>query len=462
MEYEAMMEALRPGKHAHLVGIGGVSMCALGEVLHGAGVRVTGSDMKESAAVEHLREVGVPVVIGHVGESVKGADCVIRTAAVRDDNPEIVAAHEAGIPVYERAQAWGALMRKYRNAICIAGTHGKTTTTSMTTHIFMEAHADPTVMIGGTLPLLGAGHRVGKGDTIILESCEYRNSFLSFSPTVAVILNVEADHLDFFKDLEDIQQSFRTFALQTPAQTGVVVVNRDDAGAMESVRGIPRRMLTFGMEPTADVYCADLRMEENLPVFDVMYRGQRYARVALCVPGQHNIYNALAAAAVAVALGISGDAIEAGLKGFHGSERRFQYRGTYRGARVYDDYAHHPSELHALLQAAKALPYDRVVCAFQPHTYTRTKAFFDDFVKELQGADVILLAEIYAAREQNTVGISAKDVAARIPGSRYFPTLEELTEHLREIAKPGDLILTVGAGDIYTVGEALVDETKQN
>lgn len=461
MEYEAVIQALRPGKHAHLVGIGGVSMCALAEVLYGAGVHVTGSDMKESAAVHHLRAVGIPVTIGHRAQNVTGAGCVIRTAAVRDDNPEIAAAHEAGIPVYERAQVWGALMQKYRNAICIAGTHGKTTTTSMTTHIFMEAQVDPTVMIGGTLPLLGAGHRVGKGDTIILESCEYRNSFLSFSPTVAVILNVEADHLDFFKDLKDIQRSFRTFALQTPEKTGVVVVNADDAGAVESVEGIARQVLTFGLQPTADVHCANLTYENNLPVFDIMYHGRLYAHVALRVPGQHNVYDALAAAAAAIALEIPGAAIEKGLGGFHGSERRFQYRGAYHGAQVYDDYAHHPSELHALLRAAKSLPYDRVICAFQPHTYTRTKALFDDFVRELKGADVILLAEIYAAREQNTIGISAKDVADQIPGSRYFATLQELTAYLREIAKPGDLILTVGAGDIYTVGEALVQEPEK-
>ncbi|MBQ1351296.1 MAG: UDP-N-acetylmuramate--L-alanine ligase, partial [Oscillospiraceae bacterium] len=232
MDYKTVIQALQPGRHAHLVGIGGVSMCALAEVLHGAGVFVTGSDMKESAAVRHLQEIGIPIVIGHQAENVGQAGCVIRTAAVRDENPEIAAARAAGIPVYERAQVWGALMQKYPNAICIAGTHGKTTTTSMATHIFMEAGADPTVMIGGTLPLLGAGHRVGKGDTIILESCEYRNSFLSFSPTIAVLLNVEADHLDFFKDLKDIQKSFRAFALKTPEETGVVIVNADDPGAM--------------------------------------------------------------------------------------------------------------------------------------------------------------------------------------------------------------------------------------
>ena len=458
MDYKTVIQTLKPGKCTHLVGIGGVSMCALAEVLHGAGVSVTGSDMKESDAVRHLRTIGIPVAIGHRAENVKQVDCVIRTAAVRDDNPEIAGARKAGIPVYERAQVWGALMQKYKNAVCIAGTHGKTTTTSMTTHIFMEAEEDPTVMIGGTLPLLGAGHRVGKGDTIILESCEYRNSFLSFFPTVAVLLNVEADHLDFFADLKDIQHSFRSFALNTPEKTGVVIVNADDPGAMEVVAGIPRRVITFGFEETAGVHCKNLTLENNLPRFDLMYNGAVYAHISLCIPGRHNVVNAMAAAAAAIALGIPGDAISRGLAMFHGSERRFQYKGEYNGAKVYDDYAHHPSEIHALLQSAKSLGYQRVICAFQPHTYTRTKALFDHFVEELKAADVVLLAEIYAAREKNTIGISSKDVADQIPGSRYFKTLPELTACLRTLARPGDLILTVGAGDIYTVGEALVAE----
>ena len=235
---------IRPGAHAHLVGIGGVSMSPLAEVLHGAGVTITGSDMHDSETVEHLRSLGIPVVIGHRGESVQGAGCIIRTAAVHDDNPEIAAAHAAGIPVFERAEAWGAIMRHYQNALCVAGTHGKTTTTSMCTQIFLAAQRDPTVMIGGTLPALGSGHRVGKGDTIILESCEYCNSFLSFFPTVAVILNVDADHLDFFKDLEDVKHSFRRFAQLVP-EGGTVIADGDDANTMDALKGLEKPMLTF-------------------------------------------------------------------------------------------------------------------------------------------------------------------------------------------------------------------------
>ena len=442
-----------PGTRAHLVGIGGVSMSPLAEVLSGMGMTITGSDMRESATVEHLRSLGVRVAIGHAAANVGDAELVIRTAAVHDDNPEIAEARRRGVPVFERAQAWGSIMRSYKNALCISGTHGKTTTTSMCTHIAMAAEADPTVMIGGTLPLLGAGHRVGRGDTIILESCEYCNSFLSFFPTVAVILNIEADHLDFFHDLEDVEHSFRTFADLVP-EDGLIVANRDDANTMHTLEGEERRVLTFGLEE-GDVHAANLVWEKGLPTFDVIYQGGVFAHVALKVPGEHNVKNALAAAASAAALGIPGRAVEEGLGAFRGAGRRFEHKETFHGAEVYDDYAHHPGELRALLSTAKTLGYERVVCAFQPHTYTRTKALFDDFVEVLREADLTLLAEIFAAREVNTIGISSKDLANKIPGSRYFATLPELTAYLKETARPGDLILTVGAGDIYTVGEAL-------
>ncbi len=445
---------IQPGRHAHLVGIGGVSMSPLAEVLFGMGLVITGSDLHESAAVRHLRSLGIPVAVGHDANHVKGAEFIIRTAAVHDLNPEIAAARAAGIPVFERAQAWGSLMRGYRNALCISGTHGKTTTTSMCTHIIMAAGLDPTVMIGGTLPLLGAGHRVGKGDTIVLESCEYCNSFLSFFPTVAVILNIEADHLDFFRDLEDVEHSFRTFAELVP-ENGKVVANRDDENTRRTLAGIRREVLTFGLEE-GDVHAADLTWERGLPSFDIVYRGERFAHVELRIPGVHNVKNALAATAACVCLGVPARAVEQGLSVFRGAGRRFEHKGSCRGAEVYDDYAHHPGELKALLDTAGGLGYSRVICAFQPHTYSRTKALFDDFVRVLKQPDVTLLAEIYAAREDNTIGISSRDLTERSPGARYFEPLDALTDYLRSVAAPGDLILTVGAGDIYTVGEALV------
>ena len=447
---------IAPGRRAHLIGIGGVSMAPLAEVLHGAGMAITGSDMRESPAVEHLRNLGIPIHIGHRAENLGGAELVIRTAAAHDDNPEVAAAHAAGVPVFERAQAWGAIMRGYKHALCISGTHGKTTTTSMCTHIIMAAGLDPTVMIGGTLPLLGAGHRVGKGGTIILESCEYCNSFLSFFPTVAVILNIEADHLDFFKDLDDVERSFRRFADLVP-EGGRIIANRDDENTMRTLAGEERPVTTFGLAE-GDVHAAGLTWEKGLPAFDVIYRGEVYAHVSLSVPGLHNVKNALAAAASAIALGVPGEAVSKGLAQFRGAGRRFEHKGTYNGAQVYDDYAHHPGELKALLDTARTLGYERVICAFQPHTYTRTAALFDDFVEVLQKPDVTLLAEIFAARETNDIGISSRDLAEKIPGARYCATLPQVTAALRELARPGDLILTVGAGDIYTAGEALVKD----
>ena len=447
---------IRPGKRAHLVGVGGVSMCPLAEVLHGAGVIVTGSDMNESANVAHLRSLGIQVTIGHLPESVQGADCIIRTAAVHNSNPEIAAALSTGIPVFERAQAWGALMRQYENALCVSGTHGKTTTTSMCTHIFLAAQRDPSVMIGGVLPVLGCGHRVGKGDTIILESCEYCNSFLSFFPTVAIILNVEADHMDFFKDLADIQHSFRSFA-ELVGEQGWVVANLDNENTMDCLKGTARRVLTYSLRnPDADCHAENIVFEKGLPSFDIVIRGEVYAHVELKVGGEHNISNALAAACAAWALNVPGRAVSDGLGSFVGAGRRFERKGEYNGACVYDDYAHHPDELHALLTTAKTLGYERIIAAFQPHTYTRTIAFFDEFVRELKLADVTILSEIYAAREQNTTGLSAKALADQIPGSIFCPTLDEVTETFRTLARPGDLLLTVGAGDIYKAGEALV------
>ena len=354
-------------------------------------------------------------------------------------------------------------MSHYQNALCVAGTHGKTTTTSMCTHIFLAAGRDPSVMIGGFLPILGAGHRVGHGDTIIAESCEYCNSFLSFCPTVAVILNVEEDHLDFFKDLADIQKSFRAFA-QLCRRTGA---------GWWSTATTPtpyRRWRTAAgtcsgsasPTPAADGTAANLTWERGLPTFDVLIHGERYAHVSLRVGGTHNVSNALAAACAAWVLGVPGSAVEEGLDAFTGAGRRFEKKGTFHGADVYDDYAHHPDELHALLTMARTLGYRRIICAFQPHTYSRTAALFDRFVEELKLADVAVLAEIYAAREQNTLGVSSRDLAERIPGSVYCADLEEVAARLRELARPGDLILTVGAGGHLPGGRDAGGERRQN
>jgi UDP-N-acetylmuramate--alanine ligase len=443
---------LVPGKHVHLIGIGGVSMRPLGLVLRGKGLNVTGSDMNASVSTEELIKNGIPVAIGHRAENIAGADCIIRTAAVHNDNPEIAAARAAGIPVFERAQAWGVIMREYKNAVCVSGTHGKTTTTSMITQIFMQAQLDPTVMIGGSLPLLGAGHRVGHGDTIVMESCEYCNSFLNFFPTVALVLNIEADHLDFFKDLEDVKSSFRAFAELVPS-SGLVIANGDDANTQSALAGLDRPTITFGFSEGCNVRPANF--SRGYSSFDILCDGTLYCHVDLKVIGRHNAANALAAAAAAWTLGIDGADTAAALSAFTGADRRLQFKGHCNGADVYDDYAHHPGELHATLEAVRSMGYSRIICAFQPHTYTRTHALFDDFVRELRTVDLAVLAEIYAAREQNTIGISSKDLADQISGAEFFETLPEVASFLRKTAQPGDIILTVGAGDIYRVAEML-------
>ena len=446
---DELKKYLVAGKHVHLVGIGGVSMRPLGLVLQGMGMTVTGSDMNASVSTDELIAKGIRVSIGHAAENIEGADCVIRTAAAHNDNPEIAAARSAGIPTFERAQAWGVIMQAYKHAICIAGTHGKTTTTSMMTHILMEAQMDPTVMIGGNLPLLGAGHRVGQGDPIVLESCEYCDSFLNFFPTLAVILNVEADHLDYFKDLADVQKSFRQFA---ELSTGGVIANGDDLHVRQTLENM--EYISFGLESGNRVTAAN--MSADWRHFDVLCDGSFYCHLDLKVIGRHNALNALGAAAAAWHLAIPGEAVSDGLATFGGAQRRMQFKGTYNGADIYDDYAHHPDELAATISAVRTLDYKRIVVAFQPHTYTRTTALFDDFVRELKKADHVVLAEIYAARERNTTGISSMDLAQQIPGSRYCETLPEVTEYLKSIACQGDMILTIGAGDIFKAGEAML------
>lgn len=449
---------LSPGRKGHLIGIGGVSMAPLAEVLYGMGLKITGSDISESEKVQHLKSLGIKIYMGHHEENIEDdTEFILRTAAVHDDNPEIVEAHKRGIPVFERAEGWGAIMQDYENAVCIAGTHGKTTTTSMVTHVLMAAEKDPTVMIGGTLPLLdSSGYRVGKGSSIVLESCEYYNSFLSFFPTVAVITNVEEDHLDFFKDLDDIKKSFREFAERVPKESGYVIVNSDDRNAMEVINGLDRHLITYGMSEDSDIYPQNIENVGATSRFDIYFRGEHFTSVTLHVPGRHNISNALAASAVGICLGIKPNAVSYGLAGFNGAGRRFEYKGKFNGADLYDDYAHHPSELKALIDAVQPLGYKRIIVVFQPHTYTRTTALFDDFLEQLKRPDVVYLAEIYAAREQNTEGITSAIFSEKLDNATYFSSMQDIVRNLRAAAQPGDLILTVGAGDVYKIGEMLL------
>ena len=443
------------GKRVAVLGIG-VSNTPLIKMLLRADVEVTACDKRQredfGGQAEELESLGAELRLGPDYLDGLDHDVIFRTPGLRPDVPQLLAARERGSTITSEMEVFFQVCPC--KTIAVTGSDGKTTTTSMCTHIFLAAQRDPTVMIGGTLPALGAGHRVGQGDTIILESCEYCNSFLSFFPTVAVILNVDADHLDFFKDLEDVKHSFRRFAELVP-QEGCVVADGDDANTMDALRGLERPMLTFGLEQ-GDIHCEGLTWEGGFPSFDLIVRGEDLGRIELSVPGVHNVRNALAAAGAALQLGAPFSAIRDGLRAFRGAGRRFEHKGEFHGAAVYDDYAHHPGELSALLTTARSLGYRRVICAFQPHTYTRTKELFDQFVQVLQLPDKVLLAEIFAARETDTLGISSRDLAQRIPGAEFCPTLEEVARRLAQLAQPGDLILTVGAGDIYLAGERLL------
>ena len=379
------------------------------------------------------------------------------TTAGAPPAPVAAAARAQGIPVFERAQAWGVIMREYKNAICVSGTHGKTTTTGMLTHIFMQAQRDPTVMMGGYLPLLHAGHRVGSGDTIIMESCEYCDSFLNFYPTVAIVNNIEADHLDYFKDLDAVKRSFRKFAGLVP-RTGHVIANGDDANTVQTLSDL--HYLSFGIDAHNDIHPEGL--SEDLRSFDIICFGKRYCHVDLQVYGRHNVYNALAAASAAWVMGVDGADVAAGLASFHGAGRRMEFKGTYHGADVYDDYAHHPQEIKATLSAAKNYPHRKLWCVFQPHTYTRTKAFLDQFAETLAAADEVILADIYAARETDTLGVSSADIARKIQelGTpvHFIPSFDEIETFILENCINGDVLITMGAGDIVKVGEKLLGQ----
>ena len=474
MSFTELEAHIKSGERCHLVGIGGISVSALAEMLHSMGVPVSGSDSSRSEITDKMQALGIDVTIGHRASNVTGAGCVIRTAAVRGDNIEIKTARELGVPVFERAQAWGYIMSKYKNAICVAGVHGKTSTTSMLTHVLLTAETDPTIMIGGILPVLGSGYRVGKGDVIALESCEYYNSFHNFCPTVAVVLNVDADHLDFFKDIDELIYSFSKFASLVP-EDGHIVCNGDDVNTMEALVPLGRELLTFGFGKTR-MYEPELESDElgvvpirvrginvnsagRNPTMDVLYDGEPLCKITLQIPGVHNLRNSLAVVAAAFALGIPVKAIVDGLYSYKGVGRRFEHKGSINGADVYDDYAHHPSELQATLDAIETLGYERVILAFQPHTFSRTKALFNEFVSELSRPDFTFLAPIYSAREIDDRSISSDVLADAVPGACCRGSFQEIVDDIKAIARPGDIVLTAGAGDIYKVGEMLVEKS---
>ena len=448
----------------HFIGIGGISMSGLAEILLKEGFPVSGSDSHASALTEHLERAGARICIGQAASNIP-EDCklVVYTAAIHPDNPEYREAKRRGVPMLSRAELLGQLMRNYQTSIAVAGTHGKTTTTSMIASILLEEDADPTISVGGILPSIGGNIRVGGSEMFLTEACEYTNSFLHFFPTIGIILNIEEDHMDFFKDLNDIRRSFRRFAELLPVE-GLLIINSDIPDYEEITEGLSCRVVTFGSSPDAD-YRAENTAYDTFghPSFDLIRKTAkdgRRPRFSLKVPGEHNVCNALASIALADALRIPEAAVEKGLLSFTGTDRRFQYKGEVNGVTIIDDYAHHPTEIRATLHAAAHYPHRELWCVFQPHTYSRTKAFLKEFAEALSLADHVVLADIYAARETDTLGISSRDLerelAALGADVYYFPTFAEIEKFLSEKCMHGDMCITMGAGDVINIGEDLL------
>ena len=446
------------------VGIGGISMSGLAQILASEGFTVSGSDRSESAATRELQASGIRVMIGQRAENITDdIDLAVFTAAIHPDNPEYIAVHEKGIPSLSRAELLGQLMKNYRLPVAVSGTHGKTTTTSMLSEILLAANVDPTLSIGGNLPDIGGNVRIGSSGYFVAEACEYTNSFLHMFPGIGVILNIEEDHLDFYKDLADIRHSFRLFAEILP-EDGTLVVNGEIPDLPGFTQGLKCHVLPYG---TADcLYTAEnIRYDQfGFGSFDLLRDGVLLGRISLNVPGKHNISNSLAAITAADAMGIGFEAMSAGLSAYHGTDRRFQKKGEVNGAVIIDDYAHHPTEIQAILDAARNYPHKKIWCVFQPHTYTRTSKLFDRFADVLAQADEVLLAPIYAARETDTLGVSsdklAEAVRARGTEATSYPCFEQIEDYLREHAQEGDLILTVGAGDVTQVGSDLAEKAQ--
>lgn len=446
----------------HFTGIGGISMSALAEIMISRGFTVTGSDSHESKITDHLESLGAKIFYNQVAGNISSdIDVLIYTAAIKQDNPELVKAKELGIPLLTRAEFLGQIMLNYPMAIGVSGTHGKTTTTSMLSQIMLEGNTDPTILVGGIMPAIHGNTRVGHSDKLITEACEYTNSFLSFKPNMAIILNVAADHLDFFKDLDDIRHSFRKFAELVP-DDGFLVINSDIDNLEYFTDGLKCKVITVGSDPAKSYYsAANIEFDQFAKgSYDLVVNGEKSFHVALNVTGEHNIYNSLAAIAAAHAMGISDENIKAGLTQYGGTDRRFQYKGKVGDVTIIDDYAHHPDEITATIKTAKHYPHKKMWVVFQPHTYSRTKSLLPEFGKALKEADAVVLADIYAAREKDTLGVSSLDVKKEIEkyGTEvhYYPSFSEIENFLLESCSPGDLLITMGAGDVVKIGEHLL------
>ncbi len=454
---EFKISQLPQGAKIHMIGIGGISMSALSNMLLHFGYRVSGSDSRASVLTDDLATKGATIYIGQKAENIKDPDLVCYTAAISKDNPELAAAYAMGVPTIERAELLGALMELYKYPIAVAGTHGKTTATSMLSLVLMAADTDPTILVGGELPQIGGNFRIGKQDYLPFEACEYVESFLHFKPFLSIITNVEEDHLDYFSGIKHIISSFKKFASLTHP-LGAIIVCSDDKNACEVVQNVDKKVIKYGIEDTNAEYSAQdiVYHEDGCAEFDVICRGEKLVSVKLNVPGKHNVLNALAVTAAADFLGLSMTAVKSGLEDFGGAKRRFDKLGEVNGCLVVDDYAHHPTEIKTTLDAARNMTKNRLWVAFQPHTYTRTKALLDDFAEVLQIADKTIICDVYPAREEYDGTIHSCDLAIKIPNVVYMSDMGAIERYLRDNIGKGDVLITMGAGDVYKIGYNLI------
>ncbi len=456
---------LKKFRHVHCIGIGGIGLSGVAEVLASRGYRVSGSDIKESTVTQSLREKGIEVFIGHDAANLGDTDLLVYSAAVSLSNPEIAEARRRAIPIITRAEALGAIMADYEISIAISGTHGKTTTTSMVSLILDNAKLSPTILVGGVLSEFKGNVKIGQSEYFVTEACEYMDSFLQLRPFVEIILNIDSDHLDYFKDIDHIARSFNTFAESVPPD-GFVVAYDANPFVKSITEKLGCRVISFGFSDTSDFYAENIEFNMlGRPSYDLYNKGEFLCRISLAVPGEHNVANSLAAIATTLTLGVDLETIKRTLEGFTGTQRRFDIIGkTALGVPVIDDYAHHPNEIRATLAAAQNIPHGKIWCLFQPHTYTRTMALFEQFADAFADADVVVLAEIYAAREKNIYKLSSRSLVNEIKRRHpdkdvyFMPEFESMADFALNNSQEGDIIITMGAGDIYKVGEIILEK----
>lgn len=443
-------------KHIHFIGIGGSGMYPLAQILHSRGYYLTGSDNNETATLDAVRKMGIPVVLGQRAENIIGADLIVHSAAIMDDNPELMAARASGVLTVERSDLLGLITEEYSKAFCVSGTHGKTTTSSMLTMILLEAGIDLSTVIGGKLKAIGGSGRAGKSEYMVCEACEFVDTFLKLSPNISIILNIDRDHMDYFKTMENLKHSFTKFCGLT---TDIIIANGDDANTMEAVNAADTkaRVITFGKTEKNNFYAADIRHIADFHTeFTLMHDGKPLCDIAVHVPGIHNVYNAVAACAAAYSAGIPVAALRGGLEKFGGAMRRFERLAKINGVTFVDDYGHHPAEIAATLKTAKEMSFSRVWVVHQPFTYSRTAMLLDEFANALSVADKVVLTEIMGSREKNTYNIYSADLAAKIDGCVWFPTFEEVARYVVDNVRDGDLVITTGCGDVYKVADMMI------